>query len=239
MKETLLTGLVILLIAQDAKQDYDPEMLLKRVESGPAKERAKAVSAVRQWRKQMIPRLVELASEPEAENKRNWSKRAAIELLAELRADSAAPALVRDIDLPPGPFEDGPIGGRATLYPCAKALVSIGMPATRELFSALKARNDVGGLKLELFVDVLARIYGSREVAAFAVELEAKKTDEGNRPGRDRPPFELASGREIDSLVVRERGATSVAFLDAAAIAACGYDKRVKIVSAGRVIREW
>lgn len=179
MKETLLTGLFFALIVQDAKQDFDPEVLLKHIESGSAEERAKAVSAARQWREQMVPKLVDLASEPEAENKRNWTKRAAIELLAELRDESASPVLVRDIDLPPGPFEDGPIGGRAALYPCAKALVRIGVPATRELFSALRQEKDIAGMKLELFVDALARIYGSREVAACAVELEAKKASEG------------------------------------------------------------
>lgn len=179
MKTPLLTMILALSLTQDPKQDFAPDSLLKRIELGNAEERATALSTAKQWRERMVPKLVEMASEQETENKRNWVKRAAIEILADLREESATSILVRDIDLEPGPFEDGPVTGRATLYPCAKALVKIGVPAVVEIFSALRSNQEVSGLRLELMVDVLARIYSSSQVAAFAVESEAAKAPDG------------------------------------------------------------
>ncbi len=160
-------------------QDFSPDALLKKLQSGNAEERAAALAAAKQWRGQMAPKLVEMASEPETEKKHNWSKRAAIELLGELRDESACAVFVREIDLRPSPFEEGPIGGKATLYPCAKALVRIGVPAAAEILSAVKAGKDLSELKMALFANALARIYGAPEIASCAVELESKKTAEG------------------------------------------------------------
>lgn len=116
----------------------------------------------------------------------------AIWTLGIIRASEGSQTLVRLIGVVNGAARLDPIVGsemqvRSLLsdYPCANALVLIGIPGVQAIVQRLHDREAISSIEAELFAEVLRHVLGSRHAKPF-LELEAKEAREDGRANFDK-----------------------------------------------------
>jgi hypothetical protein len=143
-------------------EQQDMETLIRRLtarDPREQKEREQAAEAIRNQRRELIGKLIQLAQEtvkplPSSdprfvENPWHDSKHLSILLLGDLRASEAVPVLVTQLEYINPRELEGSARDQSTFHPAAEALSKVGMPAvdpTVEKLASLGPKNKSGAL---------------------------------------------------------------------------------------------
>ena len=145
---------------------------LDGLRSEKVRKRVEARDEAEKTRKAVINRLIEIAkAEKVGGTSFDSSKRLAIELLGQYRAEEAVDFLFSVLLYEEGPSYFGPLGLEGK-YPAVGALIKIGIPAAKKAFSRIAETEDAK--ELELCFLIIARVYG-KDVARLIVEEKLKK----------------------------------------------------------------
>jgi hypothetical protein len=156
--------------------------------------RSQAYRELSKGRERIVSKLIEIAgSDPVGGRQYDSSRRVAITLLGEYRAEEAVDALVRLLlyeEKPSFAFSRDPVSMR---YPAALALAKIGVPATQKTIVRLGETQDA--TEVELCVYILYRIYGKDIATTICREsMEAPHGD--HRKANFQKALKLLSGEE-------------------------------------------
>ena len=145
--------------------------LIVGLTNADATVRAKAESELKEKRKEMITKLMELAKGSEIPDDTSSTKELAVILLGEYRATEATNWLVDNIE-----YQVSSITwdmARAAGYPCVRSLASIGVPSLDAIVTRLEKQ--CSEKEMKLFATVFQLVDGD-DIAPLRAELAMKKT---------------------------------------------------------------